>query len=379
MAASANPGWRPHFLRVGDGKGGWSLRPAQLQFLHAPGASYCMPFGVAQMDNGELILLASAERPGSQRPFIPVVAFSPDRGDTWSEFQPIPDWANGRPMMLTWLGGGDLCFQVAVGAAGSGERCFSRDCGRTWTERCPVPPTAAGGPWSVEGNPLVDRGADGRALRLAEIGYDVRDVSLWPKGAFTGRVRWSSDGGRTWEGETAPEAWKVNGRGVSEGSLVRAANGWLVAALRLDMPARYLDQPHDDSLEGLGISLSRDEGKTWSPIEVLFEAGRHHPHLLLLPSGEILMTYIVRDDVRGGGLASYMRGCEALLSRDHGRTWDLDGRMVLDEFAFFDGVKWYNGETGHLYSTLLGDGAVLTCYGKYLAKGAVLIRWRPEV
>jgi hypothetical protein len=90
------------------------------------------------------------------------------------------------------------------------------------------------------------------------------------------------------------------------------------------------------------------------------------------------MTLIVRDDVRNRELASYRRGCEAILSRDHGRTWDLEHKYVLDDFEFYDGKKWYNGETGHLYSTLLDDGRILTCYGKYLSKGASLIRWQPS-
>lgn len=37
------------------------------------------------MQNGETVLLASAELPGS----TPAVSFSRDRGDTWSESQPI--------------------------------------------------------------------------------------------------------------------------------------------------------------------------------------------------------------------------------------------------------------------------------------------------
>jgi hypothetical protein len=88
------------------------------------------------------------------------------------------------------------------------------------------------------------------------------------------------------------------------------------------------------------------------------------------------MTLIVRDDVQGGKLASYRRGCDALISHDHGLTWNLDRRIVLDEFEFFDGVKWYNGETGHHASTVLDDGSILTAYGKYITKGVNLIRWR---
>ena len=89
------------------------------------------------------------------------------------------------------------------------------------------------------------------------------------------------------------------------------------------------------------------------------------------------MTLIVRDDVENGRLVSYRRGCDALVSHDHGLTWNLSRKYVLDEFEFFDGDKWFNGETGHLYSTLLSDGRILTAYGNYATKSAVLIRWKP--
>jgi hypothetical protein len=143
------------------------------------------------------------------------------------------------------------------------------------------------------------------------------------------------------------------------------------------MPPRYFDCPHDDSLEGMGVSISKDNGHNWSPVQVLYDAGRHHPHLLSMPNGDIVMTYIVRVDVQEGRLASYRRGCEAILSRDNGLTWDLGRRYILDDYEFYDGTKWYNGECGHLSSTLLDDGRVLTTYGKYLTKGMTLIRWCP--
>jgi hypothetical protein len=89
------------------------------------------------------------------------------------------------------------------------------------------------------------------------------------------------------------------------------------------------------------------------------------------------MTLIVRTDVQDGRLASYRRGCEAVISHDNGLTWGLGRKYILDEFEFTDGVKWSRGECGHLSTVLLGDGALLTCYGNYLLKGACLIRWRP--
>jgi hypothetical protein len=236
---------------------------------------------------------------------------------------------------------------------------------------------------------LVDRDAEGNATSIAAIGYKSGRAP-WPE-PYEAFVQWSRDGGRTWGDEVKPSTWTVEYehkgrkvvRGASEGSIVRARNGDLVAALRTDMPPRYyLDggrkgADYDDGLEGLGVSVSKDDGKIWSPIRLLYEAGRHHAHLLLMPNGDVVMTYIVRVDVRDGRLASYQRGCEALVSRDNGQTWDPAKRYVLDAVDFFDGKKWFNGETGHLCSTLLPDGRILTAYGKYVTKGACLIRWRP--
>jgi hypothetical protein len=162
---------------------------------------------------------------------------------------------------------------------------------------------------------------------------------------------------------------------VCEGTLVRAKNGWLVAALRTDMPPRYFDVPNNDSLMGLATSVSKDDGKTWSELNVLYDAGRHHPNLLPVPNGDIVMTYIVRADVREGRLASYRRGCEAVVSHDNGLTWDTACTYFLDEYEFFDGQQWFNGESGHLSSTLLADGSILTAYGNYLSRGWGLIRW----
>ena len=109
---------------------------------------------------------------------------------------------------------------------------------------------------------------------------------------------------------------------------------------------------------------------------MLFEAGRHHPHLLRLPNGDIVMTVILRQDVENGKLVSYRRGCEAVISRDNGQSWDVAHRYILDDFEYSNGLP-LSTATGHLYSTLLDDGHILTCYGHYPSKGACLIRWKP--
>src|SRR5258708_764295 len=58
VRSEEKPGWKPHLIKQGNGRGGWDLRAGECRFLHKPGGKYTMPFGLAQMDNGEVILAA---------------------------------------------------------------------------------------------------------------------------------------------------------------------------------------------------------------------------------------------------------------------------------------------------------------------------------
>ena len=367
-------GWAPHTVLRGNGKGVYDPLDAHIQAIREPTGEYTMPFGLAQVESGEIVLICSSKVDGAERPFV---AFSADGGDTWSDFSAVPG-AGGRPMMLTRLGGGDLTFAA-------NKRFFSGDCGRTW-EGIEAPGALGGGMFGVEGNGYVDFDAAGRPAKLWEIGWQYEEGKSHPKDDATGILRWSTDAGRTWDGELRPPQWKFTEtyggeqypRGVSEGAIVRADNGWLVAALRTDMPARYLQQPNDDSLEGTAVSISRDDGQTWSEMDLLYDAGRHHANLLRLPNGTLVITLIVRDDVRGQELASHNRGCDALVSVDSGLSWRPDRRYVLDAWPYYDPDWWYNGECGHLCSTCLDDGHILTVYGNYQRKSGVLVKWKPQ-
>jgi hypothetical protein len=388
-AEPAAGGWQEHRVRQGDGKGGWVARPALRQVLKHPDADFTMPFGLARLDNGEVAILCSREktRPGGARTVEPVIAFSKDGGATWSDFRAIPG-ARGRPQYLEALGGGRLSFITEVFDPGARpQRLFSNDHGRTWPERVENPPTKDGQGFAVEGNAWIDRGDKGHARAIVELGWHYAPGKSHPKGDATAVFRRSADGGKTWTDEVAPAQWKFTAghggkqwlRGVSEGALVRAANGDLVAVLRTDMPPRYFDGPNDDSLEGTAISISRDNGRTWSALQFLFDAGRHHANLQRLPNGDLVCTLIVRDDIQGGKLVSHRRGCDALVSKDHGRTWDLDRRFELDRFDFLrpDGY-WVDGQCGHVASVVLGDGQVLSTYGQYRLGATVLIKWKPD-
>lgn len=369
--------WKKHPIRKGDGKGGWTLIEGEHRFLPGLQESHVYPFGLAQMDNGEVILAASVEKDGRK---MAVMAWSKDAGDTWTDWYPVKR-ASGRPMMLTYLGTGRLSFATL------GYRYFSEDYGRTWPKRVAIQPAANGGGVFSEGNTLVDRDAEGNAIAIAETVCNFGPTgTAWahekPTWTF---FRWSTDDGRTWHDEIAPKVWhrevayggKTYVRGVSEGGLVRAANGWVVAALRTDMPPRYFGKPANDSLEGVGVSISKDDGRTWSELNVLYDAGRHHANLRRLPDGRLLMALIVRVDVEDGRLATCRRGCEAVISSDHGVSWNVAGKYILDEYKYHDADEWFNGKCGHLDTVVLDDGRILTAYGNYLARAAALIRWRP--
>lgn len=376
-------GLKKHFILRGDGAGGWRVEPAEYRMISGTGDGHLMPYGVAQMDNGEVILVAGMEDRGEYRC---VYSISTDRGESWSEMRDTG--AYGRPLTCGYLGGGDvLLANELLGKPEDDVRQLrmyvSSDYGRTWTPRR-YPLTTADGRscTTTEGTVFAETDPNAGTMRLCHLSLS-HDSNDWARDVSRVYIRWSDDLGASWYGELCPESWRYQeqykgttvDRGVSEGSIIRAKNGWLVAALRTDLPTRYWDVPYDDSLEGLGVSVSRDNGKTWSAVSRITDAGRHHPNLVLMPDGTLVMTIIVRADVQNRRLVSYRRGCEALVSRDHGLTWDTAGGYVLDAYEFVDKSKWYDGVCGHIGSTLLSDGSLLAVYGNYLAKSAALIRW----
>ena len=383
MSGREDPtGWKPHDIRKGDGKGGWTYVPGELQFLQAPfGVSNfggIVPYGLAKMDNGELVLAANW-RDGHNRI---VMSFSKDNGDTWSDWH-LPRIAHGRPMGMAALGNGRLTMS-------SGRRYFSSDYGRSFPveEWIKVPKAANGRGFATEGNMMVDLDADGNASLIMQLGQTSGPSGAkgWPQEPMAHYIRSSTDGGETWTEQPAPEEWKWTSthegktyqRATGEGSLVRAANGWIVAAVRTDVPAEFFYM-HHDHWEGTAVSISEDNAKTWSPLDVIYRLGRMHAHLLRLPNGDLMMGYIVRQDLRDDGtFASYNRGMEALISHDNGLTWDKGRKYVLDAWQFLDGAA---GATtlvcGHTCSVALDDGRVISAYGNYLSGGGVLIRWKP--
>ncbi len=109
--------WQAHWIRQGDGRGGWTNHPAMRQVLKHPDSDFTMPFGLVEMDNGEIAILCSREKQPAQgsKTIEPIIAFSKDGGATWSSFTAVPG-ARGRPQYFAHLGGGRLSLEESPGS-----------------------------------------------------------------------------------------------------------------------------------------------------------------------------------------------------------------------------------------------------------------------
>ncbi len=142
-------------------------------------------------------------------------------------------------------------------------------------------------------------------------------------------LRYSFDDGKTWTNIVFPSNWQ----GANEVKIIRAQNGDLVAAIRYwDTSTPYTAWGIDHYC-GLKTSYSTDNGQKWSEPQILFDFGRHQPTMVNMPNGDIVMTYIVRAGYPRDEYDHIQAGMEAVVSHDFGRTWDLDHRYILDDWA----------------------------------------------
>jgi len=403
--------WNPYYVKQGDGAGGVVYRNAEIQVISKPPLSPLgtittgiRPFGLVEILNNAGMPSGTIAMTGGMQTVLtngePVISFSSDGGNTWGAWQ-----ASGGGSSLTDLGGGNL----SAWAGFANQRSYSADSGATWSAAADVQ-QVLGRDWVNEGNAGVIRDAMGNATKVMEIGFGSGESA--GVGPYKSYYRESPTGGLLdWKGadgvalQTDPgSSWQYNSfdgngdpmvRGTSEGSVIQAANGDLVAVLRTDIPAVYVDGIGgpvlvNDNLEGTAISRSTDGGLTWSNLNVLYEAGRMHGNLQRLPNGDLALTMINRADIRGtldgtsADLTTNNRGADMLISTDNGVTWDLDKRITLYEVERLDSDpdQWFSGDVGHLATTVLGDGSLLTAFADNQAdenrSASILVKWDPS-
>ena len=195
----------------------------------------------------------------------------------------------------------------------------SEDGGKKWQEPVRTVSTAPHGPIQLRDGRLLyvgnDRSADEAAVTIEE----------------------STDDGRSWAVIAAMPAG-VSGRGgMFEPHVVELTSGTLLAMFRCE--------PEDPAQSFLTQSESHDGGRTWSPFHRTPIWG-FPPHLVELRNGWVLVVY---------GHRRVPFGVRACLSRDEGRTWDIDDEIALTPAA-------PGPDLGYPSSVQLEDGSILTVY-----------------
>jgi hypothetical protein len=323
-------------------------------------ATAMVPYLAYMSEKDRLAMLVIYAQPGILYSGEPGLSFSDDHGATWSVPRRIP----GAGMSLAYLGDGTLLS----------DRMVSRDYGATW-ETLPEQSRREG--WFP---PLVDRDPrTGKVTRLAKAFWSpIREWGTGKTGPYAqGYISFSYDGGAIWQDEIEVPQWLK----VSEVALARARNGDLVAACRLDLN-KVLDPTAMDNYTGTGVSISRDDGQTWSdpfdPGMILFDWGRTHMWLETMPGGEMIMSYNVRRGYPDAASGYPQFGIEAVVSRDHGQTWDLDHRYILHVYEGNVAARdfWsFQGATSNASTAILPGGSLLTAFSMEYTKIG-LVRWR---
>jgi len=355
--------WTTHYVIQISGRDSKFILPARQQILTAGwNRVAAVPSIVFIPEKDRLLMVVSCDYPHQA-----VILQSDDHGASWSSPKFVHTDTLGKPdtgmgMGLTYLGNGEV-LMVSANEKGLWF-WFSHDYGATWNDRAPFPAASNGlifnagwDPPLIEKDPLT-----GKVKRVIAGGY-ILNSTIYEgeakKGYSMGGIRLSWDGARTWDEVINVPEWL----GANEVAFVRAASGDIIAACRTDWPDRFR-KTNLDHYEGLGVSISKDSGKTWSEINRLYAWGHHHPSMVVMPDNDIVMTYVVRKGYPDTNEGFPQFGVEAIVSHDNGQSWDLDHRYIL---KYWEGIRkgpnsWYSSSQA-TSTVLLPDGSLLTAFG----------------
>lgn len=304
---------------------------------------------LAKTRKGELIVAVSGDRDAHVCPWGKTqIIRSQDQGKTWSDPEvitstPLDDRDAGiietkkRTLLVSWFTSVAFTLPVYRTAyeryARIAEKITpeirkqwlgnwvrrSEDGGKTWLEPVRTAATAPHGPIQLR---------DGRLLYIGN--------GVW-NGKSTMLIEESADDGRTWRVlTTIPKPVEIaTDAGLSEPHMVELVSGKLIAMVRHEPKDRQCFLLQSESTDG---------GKTWSPLTKTGIWG-YPPHLTQLKNGWVLVTY-------GYRLEPYTQ--RACISRDEGKTWDIENQITL--------ANALGPDMGYPSSVQLDDGSILTVY-----------------
>ena len=155
----------------------------------------------------------------------------------------------------------------------------------------------------------------------------------------------STDDGKTWNISgyiPVPDHVKPGAEDFHEPHVVETDPGKLVALFRHHgEPGKYY----------LWQTESTDSGKTWTPLHQIKIWG-YPPHLTKLANGWLLVVY---------GRRKKPFSERACISRDNGKSWDVENEITLAEAP--------NSDLGYPASVQLDDGSIYTIYYQIDKKG----------
>ncbi len=272
-----------------------------------------------RLATGEILAVMRAGAPHVGKAGRLVLTVSNDSGRTWAKAWTAVDGPeDDRNPALGQTSDGTvlLAYAVLSGYDASGlklsgqreERRFdgvylvrSKDKGKSWTkpERSEGIYSFYGGQGAVSPYGKIIQLADGTLIM--PVYFEFHDG----RGNESYLFR-SKDGGKTWADPS------LLGKHYNETAVVDLGGGGLLAAMRSEKGGH------------LAVIRSEDKGAAWSePVQVTADS-EHPADLIRLGNGWILMTYGERNPPRGA---------RAVLSRDGGKTWDMDGKIILADDA----------------------------------------------
>jgi hypothetical protein len=283
---------------------------------------------VALLPDGNLVLATCRRENATSLLFTIHVYRSADQGLTWEEVGKTP--LAGKEPSLTALPDGSLILTAQdMRDHENIPLARSSDGGRTWeTDVVPGP--------DYPRNLIVERDGSLLMVRDAEPGPDWLPGNR--KGSPNLQLGRSKDGGKTWQLSIGVVDWSEANFG--EISAIRLKDGRLLVALRRQIP-----KTRNEGFETTVLTESADNGKHWSKPRPMVSPAEVHVYLTELHDGRILATY-----------SNYHLpwGVYAVVSKDGGRTWDLDHRIELALSAGF--------YVGWPATVQLADHSLLTCY-----------------